>query len=567
MAYTVNKTNSSASPSSYTVQDNVLNTQTDLKFIGKGYAGYGEVIHENFLHLLENFANSTAPSKPIQGQLWYDSSAEKLKVYTGSNFVPSGSSVPYGPTAPANLAQGDLWIDSDTAQLFFYNGTSNILIGPTTSAGTNTNGFLYETITDNTDTDQNVTKWFNDGNLIAIISEDTFTPKAAIAGFDTITKGVTLSTAISDLKFAGTATDADKLGNVAAANYLRSNANDTTTGTLGVNNDSGLSVGADSDLSLTVDSTGVVVQNIISDTDITFKVNDGGTATTLMTMDGSTSRVGIGTITPTTKLDVSGTINATAFTGPITGNVVGNVTGDVTGDVTGTVTGSASLNLLKAGGTLTGTLTSQAILPSADSTYNLGTDGTRFASAFFDTLDATEIKSQGVTVNDNEIVASRSNDNLVLKGGGTGAVVVDGLSITGTSLSATDSSAVTIDDDLQIQGDVTANSIVGEVQSFGTISSGVTTNQTINMRNSRYAEVFVNADVELDFTNIQNGTLKFLTVITQTSTIRSITFKLDGVTQQTVTVGDGSTTNSKHMFVIFSFETQTYFTSQAVLNP
>ena len=567
MAYTVNKTNSSASPSSYTVQDNVLNTQTDLKFIGKGYAGYGEVIHENFLHLLENFANSTAPSKPIQGQLWYDSSAEKLKVYTGSNFVPSGSSVPYGPTAPANLAQGDLWIDSDTAQLFFYNGTSNILIGPTTSAGTNTNGFLYETITDNTDTDQNVTKWFNDGNLIAIISEDTFTPKAAIAGFDTITKGVTLSTAISDLKFAGTATDADKLGNVAAANYLRSNANDTTTGTLGVNNDSGLSVGADSDLSLTVDSTGVVVQNIISDTDITFKVNDGGTATTLMTMDGSTSRVGIGTITPTTKLDVSGTINATAFTGPITGDVVGNVTGDVTGDVTGTVTGSASLNLLKAGGTLTGTLTSQAILPSADSTYNLGTDGTRFASAFFDTLDATEIKSQGVTVNDNEIVASRSNDNLVLKGGGTGAVVVDGLSITGTSLSATDSSAVTIDDDLQIQGDVTANSIVGEVQSFGTISSGVTTNQTINMRNSRYAEVFVNADVELDFTNIQNGTLKFLTVITQTSTIRSITFKLDGVTQQTVTVGDGSTTNSKHMFVIFSFETQTYFTSQAVLNP
>ena len=50
MAYTVNKTSSG----SYTVQDGVVNTQTDLKFIGKGYAGYGEVIHENFLHLLEN---------------------------------------------------------------------------------------------------------------------------------------------------------------------------------------------------------------------------------------------------------------------------------------------------------------------------------------------------------------------------------------------------------------------------------------------------------------------------------------------------------------------------------
>ena len=54
MPYTVNKTNSSASPNSYTVQDGVVNTQTDLSLLGKGYAGYGEVIAENFLHLMEN---------------------------------------------------------------------------------------------------------------------------------------------------------------------------------------------------------------------------------------------------------------------------------------------------------------------------------------------------------------------------------------------------------------------------------------------------------------------------------------------------------------------------------
>jgi hypothetical protein len=84
MAYIVNKTNSSASPNQYTVQDSVLNTQTDLTFIGKGYDGYGEIVAENFLHLLENFSNTTAPTKPVKGQLWYDETTGRFKVYGGT---------------------------------------------------------------------------------------------------------------------------------------------------------------------------------------------------------------------------------------------------------------------------------------------------------------------------------------------------------------------------------------------------------------------------------------------------------------------------------------------------
>ena len=87
------------------------------------------------------------------------------------------------------------------------------------------------------------------------------------------------------------------------------------------------------------------------------------------------------------------------------------------------------------------------------------------------------------------------------------------------------------------------------------------------MSNSRYAEVFVNADLTLNFTSMQNGTLKFLTVVTQTATIRNITMQVDGVTQETVALGDGSTTNSKHLFTILNFETQNYMTSQTILQP
>ena len=367
MAYTVNKTNSSSSPNQYTVQDGVLNTQTDLSFIGKGYAGYGEIVAENFLHLLENFAGTTEPSKPIQGQLYYDSTNNRLKVYSGSSFTPAGGNVPYQSAAPSALTQGDLWIDSDTGQLYFYNGTASSLVGPPSSTGT-TNGFTFDTILDSSDASQNITKLFNDGNLIAIISEDEFTPKSSISGFATVKKGITLTTAIADTKFQGTATDADALGGISAANFLRSNANDTTSGTIGISNDSGLTVGIDSDLTLTVDTSGVIVSNTVQDTDITFKVNDGGTTTTVMTIDGSESRIGIGTTTPSTELEVSGTTTSTGFSGPLTGNVTGNITS----------TGANSMTTLTMGGNLT----SRAILPDTTLSYDIGTTAKKYNTVF-----------------------------------------------------------------------------------------------------------------------------------------------------------------------------------------
>ena len=78
MAYTILRTNNSTL---VTIQDGVLETQrTTLGLPGRNYAGYGNILNTNFVHLLENFANDTPPAHPLKGQLWFDTSDNKLKV-------------------------------------------------------------------------------------------------------------------------------------------------------------------------------------------------------------------------------------------------------------------------------------------------------------------------------------------------------------------------------------------------------------------------------------------------------------------------------------------------------
>jgi hypothetical protein len=296
MAYTINLTDGSIFA---TIADGTINTASSMILVGKNYAGYGEFLDENFIHLLENGANSVAPGAPLTGQLWWDKANSLMKVYTGTAFKTI-SAATASATAPINNVIGDIWWDTTNQQLKVWNGASFTLVGPASTAGQGTTGAIPDTITDNVSVPHVVIKMVVNDVVVATISKDTtFTPQVAIPGFATIGPGVQLSTAVPSNFFRGTSTDSQSLGGVSATSFLRSDENDTTSGTLGILNDTGLTVGADSDarISVTTATSAVNIQNQTQDANIAVIVNDGGVTTTAMLVVGSTANVGFRGIT------------------------------------------------------------------------------------------------------------------------------------------------------------------------------------------------------------------------------------------------------------------------------
>ena len=204
MAYTVNKTSGAVLT---TISDGTIDTTTDLTLIGKNYAGYGEFLNENMVKMLENFANTSAPSSPLAGQMWWDTTNSLLKVYSGTAFKTVSSSTS-SATTPSTGVTGDLWWDTTNGQLKVYNGTTWTTIGPAFTSGTGTSGSIVETVTDSGATDHVVVKLYVNNTVVGTISKSTvFTPQAALSGFATVSPGIQVSSTVTGAKFQGTATD------------------------------------------------------------------------------------------------------------------------------------------------------------------------------------------------------------------------------------------------------------------------------------------------------------------------------------------------------------------------
>jgi len=307
MSYTINKTDGTKL---VVLKDGTVDiSTTDLALFGKGYAGFGERLNENFVKILENFANTTAPAKKIKGQLWYDTLTNQIKVWNGSTFKPVGSST-VGTTRPTSVNAGDMWFDTGNGQLYVYSGNGWQLIGPTTVSGTGVTQVVPDSVRDNVGVFKSLLKLVVDDQIVAIVSREQFTPLNSITGFTTIYKGITMnSTSIVGAKFVGTATNSELFGGLTTNDFLKTSEPETTSYQFTVATDDGILVGNSSDALLGVTGgSNVVLQNNTNNGNILFRVNKGGdTETTAMTISGSTGHVSIPNLTVAGRLTITGT--------------------------------------------------------------------------------------------------------------------------------------------------------------------------------------------------------------------------------------------------------------------
>jgi hypothetical protein len=290
MSYTINKTTGEVL---ITIPDGTADGPdinpglniADLDLFGKNYPLYGELQNENFIKLLQNFANTLAPANPLQGELWYDLNTHLLKIYNGTIFVPV-SPVYVSPSAPVTSLVGTQWWDSTNYQLNMYNGTGWSLVGPAYKAPDGKSGALVEDVFDTNGNSHTIIKFYTNNNVSAIVSYDqpfVLGVSSAVTGFSTISPGITLCLEANNL-FYGTATNSQNLGNIAAINFARNDIDSTFYGNIAVGY---------RNLSINTTNSQTSFINGRNNAGINFHVNAVGVDTQALSINGATGEVSV----------------------------------------------------------------------------------------------------------------------------------------------------------------------------------------------------------------------------------------------------------------------------------
>lgn len=392
MAYNINLTSGNLLT---TIPDGTVNsTATPLTLIGKNYANYGQFLDTNFVKLLENFNNITEPTNALEGQIWWDSGGAggNLKVLSGTDWRTIAS-VSSSSSQPEYAVTGAGWWDTVNSQLSIYDGSAWILVGP---AFTSTGGNITpQTITDSSAVSHNVLSIYIGDQLISTISKDAaFSPNPPIAGFDQIKRGFNLSTTY-DYKFVGNATNAEKLGNIAATNYARNDQDSTFLGVVVVNNANGLKVGTANNFIISQSGTTSILYNNVIDADTKIRANVGGAPFDAIIINGAYGSTTIANLQTSGAFETTGyirTIQGSEATSNATGaiRVVGGI--GLTGNI-------FTSNSIQANGNIRalGNITTASIVQASGGLQSTPIGNATASSAAFTTVSATGAIS-GVSV-------------------------------------------------------------------------------------------------------------------------------------------------------------------------
>ena len=406
MPYSVNFTDKE-NKTPITVFDNTSSTDTSLKFPGRNVTGYGQIIAENFLALLENFASANEPINPIEGQLWYNSTDGVLQIWDNTAWK-AASGIQKGVSEPSVAASkvGELWVDTTNQQLRIFTGTRWILVGPSESA---VDGLRYgpvvEKIADSDNIDRFILVFYIADIPVIIFSKDSFTPKTIISGFDIVRSGINISnpsTAPEIAEFVGgfepilfgTATRANALNvggvEVESGKFLRSDTINTTDFAFNIRNNNGVTVGVDGTFNIGTTATAAKIYNSAAGSSIDIQTNrDGIPSTILKVVD---NRVGINQATPSQALDIDGSLTLTGAI-IVTNNTAST---NLNNGSFRTVGGAAiTKNLIVGDGVdITGTAQVNNLQPKTTELYDLGTSLKRWRTVRAKTIIADDI--QGV---------------------------------------------------------------------------------------------------------------------------------------------------------------------------
>jgi hypothetical protein len=252
MSYTLNHTNGTLLT---TVADGSIDNTTDLTFVGKNYSGYGSIVNQDLVKLLENFAGAVPPTKPLAGELWYDSGNKKIKFYTGVNYKQV-TNIYSQNTFPTDMTDGDLFWNISEQRLYIYDASYSTwrIVGPQFTPAQQVNSVIYANVYDSNGFSHNILKYqmvdINNNTIVTAISspDPDFTLGASnpITGFTLIKQGLTLNGTDDTGKGStfttwGTVSNATKLNGQPSSSYVTV-ATPVVTGQFTITNNLGISI-------------------------------------------------------------------------------------------------------------------------------------------------------------------------------------------------------------------------------------------------------------------------------------------------------------------------------------